>query len=672
MSLKKTALFFLFFFALLSTRSATFTQSNNNKNFSIQDSVLIDSLNARALSYRYINLDSVEFYANKSFKIALNLNYIKGRVEAVRLLSVVYVYTGKFSKGIELLFKEKLKLEDDSYDEITTIDYTIGLTYSASGNYKAGLPFLNRSVERFRELKKKDDLLQCLNNIGVCYIRLNQFDKALDIFKEIDSRYTEPSASLITTLMVNFGYCYYGLGEYDSAKMVLDEFFAMPKDSIDERGYGFAYFKLGEVYVKEGDTKKAIDAFKSSIDVFDRFKTHPDKVEAYNGLAQLNLGTNNYLEALRNADEAVKIAQESGILLFQKSALETRYQILKKQNKFQLALEDFERFKNISDSLIETQQSAEMGRITAQYGFDQQRNQLLLEQKEAELKNQEILNQQQLTIQVSIVVILAIIILMAVIYRGYALKIRSNKILTEKNNEIQQQRDKLDETNKVKNKLLSIIGHDLKAPLSSLNGLLNLIKNKIANAEDLETILPKLIENFDTTSNLLNNLLNWTRSQMEGYTLEFEVFDIHELVTKALDNAKFRMEDKGITYEVQGDSTLVFAEEHMIEIVCQNLIANAIKFSEADSKIKITIVVDEEVCLSFKDSGIGISQDRINFLIDNSTFSSTVGTNNERGSGLGLIICKDFLEKNNSKLSITSEEKKGSTFSFCLPRPADQ
>lgn len=644
-------------------------QSSNRDNQVIADTIVVDSLNALSGSFRYTNLDSMDLYAQEAYKMASELEYIPGLVEAARLKTVTLAVNGNYSDAIELLFNKKLKIENTSYiKEKAIVDYYLGVIYNASGDYRAGLPYLLNALESFKNLNEKSYELQSLNNIGVCYIRLEKFQDALEIFLEIEASDNDSNPGLITTLAVNLSYCYYGIGDYSRAKKILQDLFSLPKNQVNERGYGFAYFKLGEVHVKQHNISKAIDAFNSSISVFEKFKSHNDKVEPLIGLANLYIKNNEYESAKIYTNQAVKLSKESGILTLQKLALNTSYKILKAKKKYKEALKVHEEYEVVVDSLVSSRQSAEMGRLTAQYKFNQQRNDLLLEQKEAELKNKEVQNRQRLTINVSIIIILAIFILLSFIYRGYKLKIKSNETLTAKNEEIKTQRDKLEQTNKIKNKLFSIIGHDLRSPISTLNGLLYLAKNKMANKEDLETVLPSLIDNFDHTSNLLNNLLSWTTSQMEGYTLDFKNFDIKDVLVSVLDNSKYSLEEKSITNTIEGEGSLVYGEKNMIEIVCQNLLGNAIKFCESSDTIHLKISVSDKVCISIRDSGIGITQERVKSLLNESTFSSTEGTQNEKGSGLGLTICKDFLLKNNSKLQIESVENEGSTFFFYLPK----
>lgn len=654
-------------FTVISTRSYSKTAQIDGDQQALQAEV--DSLNQRAGGYRYTSIDSLGLFAEKAYLLSTKLGYIPGLVEATRLKTTSLAIKGKYTEAISLLFDKKLEIENTSYDkEKAIIDYYLGIAYSISRNFRASLPYLNQSLERFRELEDKEYIKQCLVNIGVCYMRLEQFDKALEIFKQIKNGYKGLSPGYNTTLMVNFAFCYYGLGEYSKAKDVINDFFAIPKDSVDERGYGFAYLKLGQIYSKEGNFSKGVNAFNSCIEVFQKFKSQTDQIEPLNGLALLYLSQGDYDKANMYAQRAKELALESSILAMQKDVLGTIYKILKAQGKYKEALQTQEEFQIISDSLVLTQQSAEVGRLSAQYDFNQQKNELLLKQKEKELESQRLVNSQELTINITITIIVAIVVLLLFIYREYALKARRNKLLTEKNREIELQRDQLEQTNRVKNKLFSIISHDLRSPIQTLDGLLYLVRNKVANNEDLESVLPKLISSFDHASDLLNNLLSWATSQMEGYTLEFKDFNIMDVLGRVLENSKLRLEEKAITAFIEGEDQYVHGEENMIQIVCQNLLGNAIKYCKSGDEIRLKIHVDDSICVKIIDTGEGMSAKQLDMLLNKNTFSSTDGTDNEKGSGLGLLICKDLLKKNNSELEIESTEGKGSTFSFCLPK----
>ncbi|MGD1959316.1 MAG: tetratricopeptide repeat protein, partial [Fulvivirga sp.] len=157
-----------------STLAASFSQEKPG-------TLLVDSLNNRAASFRFINIDSLDFYAEEAYHLATELYYIPGLVESTRLRSTGMIVSGNYADAIELLFNKKLLIENSDFvKDKAVIDYYIGVAYSTSGNYKASLPYLNASLERFRDLDDANYVQQCLNNIGVCYIRLDQFSQALE------------------------------------------------------------------------------------------------------------------------------------------------------------------------------------------------------------------------------------------------------------------------------------------------------------------------------------------------------------------------------------------------------------------------------------------------------------------------------------------------------------
>jgi len=228
----------------------------------------------------------------------------------------------------------------------------------------------------------------------------------------------------------------------------------------------------------------------------------------------------------------------------------------------------------------------------------------------------------------------------------------------------------LNESNQVKNKLFSIISHDLKNEIHGLDSTLNLLgDNTISTAEFKETI-PILADSTHQTSILLNNLLNWSKSQLKELNAKPIAFDINEVIIDKFTFFEPKAESKNIELTNKLGPTLVFADKDMFAIVSQNLIANAIKFCNSGDSITLTAKEKEqhyEIC--FEDTGVGIAQENIDKLFAEDTFT-TNGTQQETGTGLGLKICKELIELNKGTIMVDSTLGKGSVFCITLPKEA--
>lgn len=236
---------------------------------------------------------------------------------------------------------------------------------------------------------------------------------------------------------------------------------------------------------------------------------------------------------------------------------------------------------------------------------------------------------------------------------------------------IKTQNQKLQDLNATKDKFFSILAHDLKNPFNALLGFSELLYKRFDTLTDesKKEFITFLYHSSKKGYNLLTNLLEWGRSQSGHIELKQEIVDIGILVEDTIDLFHFNAEKKDIHLENKIPvETLLFADRHMTETIIRNLISNAIKFTSQEGKVSIYHELETSFSrISVKDSGIGISEENQKKLFRIDTTITTSGTELESGTGLGLILCKEFIEKHGGTISCTSDEGKGSTFSFTLP-----
>jgi PAS domain S-box-containing protein len=232
----------------------------------------------------------------------------------------------------------------------------------------------------------------------------------------------------------------------------------------------------------------------------------------------------------------------------------------------------------------------------------------------------------------------------------------------------------LSEANATKNMFFSVIAHDLKGPIGSFMQLLNLLKdnfNDISNDEKLDYL--NILSGLSSkTNNLLDDLLLWARIQMNTLDFSINKVNLKTLIKNSIEIVKEKAREKNIEIKTQLDDVNVDINEASIKTVIRNLLSNSIKFSQKNSQIEINSKIlpdNNTIEISIKDNGVGISKKNIDKLFKIETSFSTYGTEKEKGTGLGLIICKELVEKNNGTIWVESEEDSGSTFFFTLPLP---
>lgn len=242
--------------------------------------------------------------------------------------------------------------------------------------------------------------------------------------------------------------------------------------------------------------------------------------------------------------------------------------------------------------------------------------------------------------------------------------------LLELSRELAEQKQKSDDLNNLKDRLLSIISHDFRSPLNSLQGVLWLLQDQMISETELRTLANGLSERVKVISTFLDNLLNWAKSQMEGSKVQPSNWNLGGVILTKIKLFQTQAEQKNIKLIAQIPTNIsVFADLNMIELVVRNLLSNAIKFSFQGGKIELKAeeTQDNFVQISIRDNGVGIPADKIPELFGSEKIS-TLGTSNEPGTGLGLLLCKDFVEKNGGKIWLESVINQGTCFYFTVPK----
>ncbi|HKI88975.1 MAG TPA: HAMP domain-containing sensor histidine kinase [Draconibacterium sp.] len=249
--------------------------------------------------------------------------------------------------------------------------------------------------------------------------------------------------------------------------------------------------------------------------------------------------------------------------------------------------------------------------------------------------------------------------------------------LKKRENRIKKQKKELQKINAAKDKLFSVIAHDLKSPFNPILGFSQLLSEEIdtLSQKEIKEISKMLFQQSKDAFNLLSNILDWSRTQLNGIEASKEIIDLKEVIEEVVDFVDDNAQIKNIKLSAEiKDKPRVFADRNLLYSVLRNLITNAIKFTPENGEITVQAKERQhEIEMSVSDTGLGMTQEQLKSLFHSkSEYYSTYGTNNEKGTGLGLIICKEFVEKNGGKLNVASVKEKGSTFSFTIPRPQQQ
>jgi ligand-binding sensor domain-containing protein/signal transduction histidine kinase len=243
--------------------------------------------------------------------------------------------------------------------------------------------------------------------------------------------------------------------------------------------------------------------------------------------------------------------------------------------------------------------------------------------------------------------------------------------IEEQNQLIISKNQELKELNRTKDKFFSIIGHDLGNQFNIIVGFSEiLISNlKKLDARKIEYHLTNIYNSSRHANELLENLLTWAKMQTKAISFHPEVLNVHSKIIESIDLLEGAYTKKNIKITVVANNEIqIFADANMFSTVFRNILANAIKFTPENGNISVNMVIKEDFCeISVQDSGVGLSEENIQKLFRIDSNHSTLGTNGEKGTGLGLVLCKEFIEKHRGKIWVQSELGKGSQFTFTLP-----
>ncbi|MCU0445110.1 MAG: PAS domain-containing sensor histidine kinase [Microscillaceae bacterium] len=248
---------------------------------------------------------------------------------------------------------------------------------------------------------------------------------------------------------------------------------------------------------------------------------------------------------------------------------------------------------------------------------------------------------------------------------------RIQEQLHRKNTQLEQKNQELAQVAQVKDKLFSIIAHDFRAPLGVFKGVLPLLEDDGLTSEERKYVIDDLYRKVDNTLQAMDNLLYWAKSQLQGIDLKINSLNLHNTVQEIIHFLEHQAKSKSIVVEnLVAENQEILADPASLQIIIRNLIANAIKFTN-EGKISVQIL-DYEADTNFwqisvQDNGVGIAPENLGKIFEAESYT-TAGTAQEKGTGIGLSVCKEFVERHGGKIWVESVENVGSTFSFTLPK----
>lgn len=453
----------------------------------------------------------------------------------------------------------------------------------------------------------------------------------------------------LTSLL--FGAQFYkGVARYkeNMGQEALDYFLDMfRKSMLMDAKYNYPYFvatQCAKIYIQQNRLREALYYLHWIHENFETGEEPGNIHETYASLAEAYA----MLHRTDSAEYYMKKAREANIMLDGTKLILYRSRSLIDSDKgnYRSALENYKKYHHLYDSLANAGKTTEIAQMKNWYELEQKDNetQLLLQEKQKQHK-----------------LILVLTTTLVMILMLFALSVFFFRKTAEKNRE-------LIELHGIKDKLFSVVAHDLRSPISSLISILRLVNENMLDADIQARLFKEISNRVDDTFGLLDNLLRWAKNQMQGIVPAPAYFDVREASREITDTLQDVAANKKIILDNSIRQQQVYADRDMFAVVVRNLTMNAIKYTSANGEITLdSYLSGNMLVVSVNDTGTGISEKIQKTLFKLSETSSQRGTNNENGAGLGLALCDDFVKANGGSIWFHSNPGEGSTFYFSIP-----
>jgi two-component system sensor histidine kinase/response regulator len=691
--------------------------SLNNKDTPI-DTLTINRINKLASEFIDINPDSALYYGKLAIDKSIAIKYNKGIADGLLQTGKVYSMKGDYEKAQKNLDRSKLLYTSIKDDKGLAESYiALGRMYDRIANYNLASFYFSQALEINKRIKNEAGIADSYHNIGMVadnigkstsaldnyfkslsiniklhdklssasnYNNIGEVMKEMEIFPKSMEYYKraiviwQASKNIqgVSTGYENIGEVLLLQKKYDEAIPYFNKSMVLTKDQDDKDGLSQLYNDLGLCYANKKQYAAALDYMAQALKMATDYKLDYDKVVAYNGYATVYNLQQDYKNAYKYASLAKKLADKLGSLGIRSTAALQLSSALGGLNKFAEAFEMRKIYDDLKDSLKSDENVQKLTSFNLESNFREKQRLLAEEHQRKDEQYQQKIQRQGLLSAIFFVIILGMIAILIVYYKSKRKQQKINIMLEERNNEVVLQKNNLDdqagklnELNSLKDRLISVLAHDLRAPLSTLRGLFGLLEDDSITHEQFLSMIPQALKKLEYTSDFLDTLLFWINSQMDNFNSSTKSFTVKEIAAFEVQNYQEQAAQKGIKLiDEVPDLLTVAADPNSIRIVIRNLITNAIKFSRQDDTINVSAHYqdDKYIILSVKDSGVGMSEKQLNKLFKSKVDSGT-GTNNESGTGMGLLFCKDLIEKCNGKIWVESQAGSGTEFFFTLP-----
>jgi signal transduction histidine kinase len=544
---------------------------------------------------------------------------------------------------------------------IANNNYSIGYCNLMKGDFDKSLESYLKSVRIYEELKDSLRLSNALMSIANVYSQNKNYKKTNDYFDKAQLLIEGLKDSIqLGFIFDSRGTLYDQRGLFDSAMLFLQKSHAIAVALKDNYSITTSLSNIGLTYKHQKKNTRALQCFDSVLAIFKKEQTPPDRFAAvYNNIGATHAQLSNYAIAKQNFTTSIDYAVQAGSPFISMENYRNLADMYGDSKNYEQQSIYLKKYYTTKDSLFTSDSKNQLTQLEADYNIEKKNIELV--KKESDIEKQK--SQRN----IFIIIALGSVLLLGGLGFFYSRIKNKNKLLEQKNIQINKQKEELQTLNNVKDRLFSIISHDLRNPLITLRSYLTLSDNASITEDKKQQFKKQTIQAVTQTSDMLDNLLVWANLQIKNTSAAITPVDINECVLDVINEVQAQAQQKQITIHKNIEATTALGDNNILNIALRNLLTNAIKYSSEHQSVYINAVKKgNRILLSVKDDGIGMTAVQLNNLQSNQT-ENTKGTQGEKGSGLGIFLVKELLQKTNSELLIESEQDKGSNFTISLP-----
>lgn len=558
----------------------------------------------------------------------------------------------------------------------------IGNSHLMMGEYDEAMRFYFKSLRLSQSVNDTPNLIAAYNNLGNVYNKIKDFGRA--------EQYYQKAAGIAKSIgdVKRLGNAYNNLGDvaesrqdYQAARKWYEQSIQLQKESENKKGLAISLHNMGYLHVYLGIPAQGLPYLFESVELNKEVGNDMIRMSTLGRISELYLAMGQFEQALDYASQSYEMAIGTGSSKKIAEASHNMHAAYASLNDYIRAYEFLQLYTSHSEVLQAESRKKIETELTVQYETEQMEAENRRLKAEQALQEAE-LNWQRWFISFGVALMMVLLVLLVELYKSrshqkaaYKRLEEAHKLTSQQQSEIalqsgqlREQNERLEKQSDFQRKVLSIISHDLRGPFASVKGVLGLAVRKSMTEADTTRIFTLLSRDMDVANNMLDNVLVWAKTQLEDSSVRMQPVALQDVAEETFAQVKSHADKKEIALiHLAHTSAQALADKERLSFVLRNLLMNAVKFSQQGGQVFVkTTQEGDKLMLMVQDTGKGIAQHNVSKLFSDKRFS-TIGTAGEKGTGLGLMLCKELLESFGGRIWVESTEGIGSTFFVEMP-----